>query len=128
MRVWDGTSLILPCTYFTTTGFRNRTHDQVAISGTVELAATWQVPIEALRTELARVLAQSPEWDGAVGTISITDASTPVLQVVALVSAASNDQLGQLRTEVREALIEFIRREHPEAVPAALPAPSPPAA
>jgi len=127
VRVWDGTSLILPCTYFTTTGFRNRTHDQVAVTGTVELAATWQVPIEALRAELARVLAQSPEWDGAVGTISITDASTPVLQVVALVSAASNDQLGPLRTTVREALVEFIRREHPEAMPAALPAPSPPA-
>jgi small-conductance mechanosensitive channel len=127
VKVWDGTSLILPCTYFTTTGFRNRTHAQLATSGTIEIAVTWQVPIEALRDELARVLAQSPDWDGDVGTISVTDASSPVLQVVAVVSASSNDQLAKLRTEVREALIEFIRRDHPEAVPAALPAPSPPA-
>ena len=46
---------------------------------------------------------------------------------VALVSAENNDQLAPLRTTVREALIEFLRREHPEAMPAALPAPSPPA-
>ena len=85
------------------------------------------MPIEALRTELARVLAQSPDWDGDVGSISVTDASTPVLQVVAWCPRRATISSAKLRTEVREALIEFIRREHPEAVPAALPAPSPPA-
>jgi small-conductance mechanosensitive channel len=54
VRVWDGTCLILPCTYFNTTRFRNWTHGGTQNSGTVELTVNWQVPLEDLRQELRR--------------------------------------------------------------------------
>jgi small-conductance mechanosensitive channel len=119
VRVWDGTSLILPCTYFTTTPFRNTTHQQRAESGTVELGVTWDVPIEELRAELARILAGSPHWDGDSGSIGIDDAATSTLRLVAVVSAATGADLAALRREVREGLVEYLRRDHPESVPVA---------
>lgn len=117
VEVWDGTSLILPCTFFNTTPFRNWTHSGASITGQVDLAVSWAVPLQALRDELDRVLQASDLWDGARGDLRVQDASGPVLRVTAFVSARDADALEPLRWAVREALVELVQREHPGALP-----------
>jgi hypothetical protein len=117
VRVWDGTSLILPCTYFTTTPFLNWTHQGTSATGIVEIGVDWNVPIDELRRELGRILAVSSNWDGQKGDLHVEDASGPVVKLIAEVSAPDGDSLAPLRREVREELVQYIQREHADAVP-----------
>jgi small-conductance mechanosensitive channel len=117
VRVWDGTSLILPCTYFTTTPFRNWTHQGTSTTGIVEFGVDWTMPVADLRAELDNVLARSENWDGRTGKLHVEDARGPFVTVVAEVSALDGDHLAPLRREVREGLVAYIQREHADLVP-----------
>jgi small-conductance mechanosensitive channel len=119
VRVWDGTSVILPCTYFTTTPFRNWTHRGAEVTGTVELAVDWSAPLDDMRAALARLLEASPRWDGKTGELHVADAADTIVKVIALISAVDGDALEPLRWEVREGLVRFLQDEHPDALPRA---------
>lgn len=117
VRIWDGTSLILPCTYFTTTPFINWTHRGTSTTGIVEIGVDWQVPIDEIRAELTHILERSENWDGEKGQLHVEDASGPIVKLVAEVSAPDGDRLTPLRREVREAMVAYIQREHAGAFP-----------
>jgi len=119
VRVWDGTSVILPCTYFTTTPFRNWTHRGAEVTGTVELAVDWSAPLDDMRAALARLLEASPRWDGKTGELHVADAADTIVKVIALISAVDGDALEPLRWEVREGLVRFLQDERPDALPRA---------
>ena len=67
VRVQDNTTLILPCTYFTTTPFQNWTHKGAHISAVVEIGVDSHAPLDTLlgplREELGRTLERSSHWD-----------------------------------------------------------------
>jgi hypothetical protein len=75
------------------------------------------VPIGALRAELTTILTQSKYWDGRVNVLQVTDAKEQTLQIRALASAANASLAWDLRCDVREKLIDFIQRQHPESLP-----------
>ena len=74
VHVWDDRRLILPSTYFTTTPFENWTRRAADLLGTVELDVDWEVPVEAMRAELTRLLQDTDLWDRRVGILQVTDA------------------------------------------------------
>jgi hypothetical protein len=47
----------------------------------------------------------------------VTDTSDRAMQVRVLVSSASSGQAWDLRCAVREGLVAFLQREHPDALP-----------
>jgi small-conductance mechanosensitive channel len=116
VEVWDGTRLILPCTYFTTTPFENRSHAGVSVIGQVQLRTDWTIPVEEVRDELGRVLAASARWDGRHSQLAAEDASGDALQLIAQFSATA-DEIELLRFDVREALVRFVRDHHPSSLP-----------
>ena len=59
VHIWDDRRLILPSTYFTTTPFENWTRRQSEVMGTVEFDLDWRAPVEAMRGELKKVLADT---------------------------------------------------------------------
>ncbi|WP_232796921.1 mechanosensitive ion channel family protein [Blastococcus atacamensis] len=111
VHVWDDRRLILPSTYFTTTPFANWTRTASALLGTVELDVDWNVPVEQVRGELARLLAGSQLWDGRTGVLQVTDAVGSVVRLRALVSAGDAGSLWDLRCEVREGLVRWLRQQ-----------------
>ncbi|MBM9467200.1 mechanosensitive ion channel family protein [Nakamurella leprariae] len=117
IAVWDDRRLILPSTYFTSTPFQNWTRTESKLLGTVELDVDWTVPLDALRAELDRVLAASEHWDGRVGVLQVTDATSSLVRLRALVSAVDGPTAFDLRCEVREALVGFLQRHHGHALP-----------
>jgi small-conductance mechanosensitive channel len=117
LELWDQRTLVLPCTYFTTNPFENWTKLGRELLGTVYFDLDWRVPVDGLRGELARVLEGTDLWDGQTQGVQVTDAVGGVLQVRVLVSAADSGRMWDLRCLVREQLADWIRREHPEALP-----------
>lgn len=120
-RLQDNTTLILPCTYFTTTPFQNWTHKGAQIRGVVEIAvassASLDSLLEALRAELGRILESSAYWDRQQGDLHVEDAIGPTVKLIAVVTAVDGDAIEPLRREVREGLLTYLQRNYPEALP-----------
>ena len=117
VHVWDDRRLILPSTYFTSTPFENWTRRAADLLGTVELDLDWAMPVAAMRTELTRILQASDLWDHRVGVLQVTESTGGWVRVRALASAEDAPTLFDLRCYVREALVDWLQREHPEALP-----------
>ena len=117
VHVWDDRRLILPSTYFTTTPFENWTRRAADLLGTVELDVDWEVPVEAMRTELNRLLQGTDLWDGRVGILQVTDAVGGMVRIRALASAVDAPTLFDLRCFVREELVGWLQREAPQSLP-----------
>jgi small-conductance mechanosensitive channel len=117
VRIWDLRRLVLPITYFIEQPFQNWTRTSADILGTVFLYVDYTVPFDELRSELTRILSSSPYWDGKVNVLQVTDAKQHTIEVRALASAADASLAWDLRCEVREKLVTFIRRNYPESLP-----------
>jgi small-conductance mechanosensitive channel len=117
IRVWDDRRLVLPTSYFLRTPFENWTRTEAAVLGSVELEMDWSVPVQAVRERLALILSTNQRWDGRTGQLQVTDATSGGIRLRALVSAADAPTLWDLRCDVREALVEWLRDVHPAALP-----------
>jgi small-conductance mechanosensitive channel len=122
VRTWDLRRLVLPITYFVEKPFQNWSRVSTELLGTVVLYLDYQAPMGELRKELKRLVAASrsgstPNWDGKVCGLQVSDVKESTIVVQALVSAADPGKLGDLRNEVREGLINFLARNYPESLP-----------
>ncbi len=117
VRIWDQRRLVVPVQYFLETPFQNWTRVSAELLGTVYLQVDATVPVDALREELQRVVAGDDRWDGRVAQIVMTDVRESTVEVRALVSAADSGKAWDLRCEVRERLVGFVREHHPQSLP-----------
>jgi small-conductance mechanosensitive channel len=117
VRIWDDRRMVLPTSYFMSTPFQNWTRNHAAVIGTVEMDLDWTVPATPLREELERALKENERWDGRTCVLQVTDATGSWVRVRALVSAADAPTLWDLRCDVRERLVAWVRAHHPEALP-----------
>ncbi|WP_246325296.1 mechanosensitive ion channel family protein [Dissulfurirhabdus thermomarina] len=117
VRIWDLRRLVVPITYFTERPFQNWTRTSADILATVFLYVDYTFPVEELRGELRRVLEADPRWDGKVCVLQVTAAREQCLELRALMSAADSPTAWDLRCDVREKLVDFVKRHHPECLP-----------
>jgi hypothetical protein len=89
--------------------FQNWTKVSPELLGTIFFHADYRLPIDAVRAELDRILVGNPKWDGRTKNVLVTDATDRCIQVRALISAANSSDQWDLRCEVREKLIAFVR-------------------
>jgi len=118
VRVWDRRRIVLPITHFIEEPFQNWTRTSSDLIGTVFLYVDYTVPVDDLREELQRIVEASEHWDGDVAGLQVTDASERTITLRALASAKDAPTLWNLRCEIREQLVAYIREHHPEALPA----------
>lgn len=117
LRIWDERRLVLPINYFIEKPFQNWTRTGSQLLGTVFLYTDYTIPVEAMRTELKRVVAAHPLWDKRVCVLQVTDSKERTLELRLLVSAASSSQAFDLRCAVREQMVAFVQQHYPECLP-----------
>ena len=117
VKLWDLRRMIVPLTYFIEKPFQNWTRDTSALIGNVMLYVDYAAPVEVIRAKFNEILKQSDKWDGKTGALQVTDVKEGSMELRCLMSARSASQTFDLRCEVREKLIAFLQREHPEAPP-----------
>lgn len=115
--MWDWRRLVLPLSYFIEKPFQNWTRESSALIGTVMIYLDYSVPVEAIRARVEQIAKASTLWDGRVVNVAVTDFRETVMEIRILVSASNSGRTFDLRCEVREKLIDFIRREYPAALP-----------
>jgi small-conductance mechanosensitive channel len=117
VRIWDLRRLVLPINYFIERPFQNWTRVSADILASVFLYADYSLPLDPLRAELQRILDQSPLWDRKVCVLQVTNATEKTIEIRALASATNAPAAWDLRCAVREQLITFIQKHHPESLP-----------
>ncbi len=78
-----------------------------------------------MRKRLLEILEQTAEWDRRAWGMVVIDSTPTTIQVRALVTAKDADDIFNLRCIVREQLIDWLRCEHPYALPRLSTAPAP---
>ena len=109
VKVWDERRLVVPISRFLESPFQNWTRVSPELHGTVFLYADYRVPVAAMRAELDRILDGHEKWDGRGKGLVVTDATERTVQLRAMVTAEDAGKLWDLRCDVREKLVAFLR-------------------
>ncbi|MEV1250076.1 mechanosensitive ion channel family protein [Nonomuraea sp. NPDC050022] len=118
VRLWDERRLVLPVSYFTQNPFENWTRHGSQVLAVVFLRVDWSIPIGKLREELYRFIQESPLWDQKDWTLQVTDVlPNGLVELRALMSAADSPSAWDLKCDVREHLVTYIRENFPESLP-----------
>lgn len=117
VKLWDWRRMVLPLTYFITKPFQNWTRETSRLIGTAMLYVDYEAPMDRLRAELERICRASPLWDGDVVSLQVTDITDRVAQVRCLASARNAPTAFDLRCDIREQMLAFMRDHCPEALP-----------
>lgn len=117
IRLWDWRRMVVPLSYFIEKPFQNWTRDTASLIGVIALHVDYRADVARIRRWLEGAVKDSKLWDGEVVNLQVIDADARTIELRALVSARNAPQSWDLRCEMREKLIAFIRDEMPEALP-----------
>ncbi|WP_328653315.1 mechanosensitive ion channel family protein [Micromonospora sp. NBC_00330] len=117
IRLWDERMLILPTTYFTERPFQNWTRNESRVVGKIQIHVDHTADLDDLRRETRRLVESSPLWDRHQWVLQMVDSTpqTAVIQVQA--SAADGASAWDLRCDLREGLVRYLRDHHPQWLP-----------
>ncbi len=116
IRLWDLRRLVVPLSYFIEKPFQNWTRSSSRILGTVFIYTDYTVPVETIRKKAKEIVESSGLWDKQVFNVQVTDVKENALEIRVLLSASDSSKAWDLRCEVREKLIAFMRND-PDALP-----------
>lgn len=117
IRIWDLRRLIVPLSYFIEQPFQNWTHQSADLLGSVMVNVDYSIPVDGVREKLQEIVKDNTNWDGKVAGVQMTDLPGNMVQLRLLVSARGSGPLFNLRCEVREAIVVWLMREYPHALP-----------
>jgi small-conductance mechanosensitive channel len=117
VRTWDWRRLIVPLSWFLEQPIQNWTRETTAIIGQVHLDVDYRTPIDEFRQELERLVHASKLWDGNVVNLQVVEATETTIQLRVLATASDASRSWDLRCELREKLIAYLQREHPDCLP-----------
>jgi small-conductance mechanosensitive channel len=117
VRLWDWRRLVVPLSYLFSNPFTNWTRSSASLIGTVYVYADYTLPVDEVRAAATEIVKASRLWDGKVVNVQISDAREQVMEVRVLCSAPDSPKAWDLRCEVREKLIAYIRDNFPESLP-----------
>jgi small-conductance mechanosensitive channel len=116
VKLWDERRLIVPVSKFLEESFQNWTRQTSAILGSVFWYLDPATDIPRLRTKLVELVKANPRWDGRFCNLQVTDTKPDAIEVRALMTAKDASTAFDLRCDIREALLQFIRADMPGAI------------
>ncbi|RYM06275.1 mechanosensitive ion channel family protein [Sphingobium cupriresistens] len=116
VRIWDDRRMVVPVSYFLEKPFQNWTTRTSDLLGTVFLYVDPTADIERIRTRFVEAVQANARWDGRVAILQVTDHRADALELRGLLSARNAGIAFDLRCEVREAMLTFLRTDMPEAL------------
>jgi small-conductance mechanosensitive channel len=116
VRIWDDRRLVVPVAKFLEHSFQNWTRQSSQLLGSVFWHVDPATDVARMREKLAEIVEANPRWDRRFFNLQVTDTKIDAIEVRALVTAKDASTAFDLRCDVREAMLDFIRREMPEAI------------
>lgn len=116
IRTADERRIIVPTSRFLDTTFQNWTRVSGGLGGSVTIPIRPGHPIAPIRDAYLAELRQRAEWDGRQGALAVTEAQVGAVELKLLMSAATPADLEALRLAMREAMLEWLRLNVPDAL------------
>ena len=117
VRIWDDRRLIVPVSKFLEDSFQNWTRETSQLLGSVFWYLDPLADIPRLREKLGEIVRANPRWDKRFFNLQVTDTKPDgSVEVRALMTAKDASVAFDLRCDVREAMLQFIRDEMPWAL------------
>lgn len=113
LKIWDDRRLVVPVSKLVEEPIENWTRKTSHLLGTVMLYVDHAADIERMREAALAAVRGHRLWDGRVAVLQVTDMSPEALTVRVLMSGRNGSELFDLRCDVREAMIKFLRAELP---------------
>ncbi len=117
LKLWDLRRLIVPINYFIEKPFQNWTRNSSNLIGTVMLYVDYSLPLDDIRAKFQEILANSALWDKKTAALQVTDTRERTMEVRLLASAIDAGKTFDLRCEIREKMITYIREHYPDCLP-----------
>ncbi|MEH0844739.1 mechanosensitive ion channel domain-containing protein [Micromonospora sp. CPCC 205711] len=117
IRLWDDRVLILPTTYFIERPFQNWTRNESRVVGKIQIHVDHTADLDDLRREARRLVESSPLWDRDQWVLQMVDATPQTVVIQVQASAADGASAWDLRCDLREGLIRYMRDQHPQWLP-----------
>ncbi len=115
VKIWDDRRLVVPTTYFLEKPFQNWTKKTSDLLGTVMLHLDPAARVGPLRAEFERLVTRHELWDGRVHKVQVTETTAEAKEVRLLMSAHDAGKLFDLRCDIREAMLDWLTDNQPEA-------------
>jgi hypothetical protein len=116
VKIWDERRLIVPISKFLEESFQNWTRQTSQILGSVMWYLDPAVDVPRLRRKLEELVQSNDRWDGRFCNLQVTDTRPEPIEIRALMTAKDASTAFDLRCDVREGMLDYIRREMPEAI------------
>ncbi len=117
IKIWDERRLVVPVSKFLEQSFQNWTRETSQLMGSVFWYLDPSVDVPRLREKLGEIVTSNPRWDKRFYNLQVTDVKTDCIELRGLMTAKDAAIAFDLRCDVREALLKYIREEMPEAIP-----------
>ena len=117
LKLWDERRLIVPISYFIEKPFQNWTRSSTELIGAVFIYLDYLAPIDEMRKELTKILAETDLWDKRVSALQVTNSTDQSVEVRILASAANSGNTFNLRCLIRERMIQFLQKNYPDSLP-----------
>ena len=117
IRTWDERRLVVPLSYFIEKPFQNWTRTSADLLGSIFLWTDYTLPLEEIRKVLKEIIEPNPLWDKRFWNLQVTDATEKTMQIRVLATSADSSKSWDLRCDIREKLISYIQKNHPQSLP-----------
>lgn len=117
VALWDERRLVVPVSRFLEMPFQNWTRNTSQLLGSAFFWLDPTADIPRLRAHYEQVVRANPRWDGRAFILQVTDTKPDAIEVRVLATAKNAATAFDLRCDLREAMLAFIRDEMPEALP-----------
>ena len=116
VKVWDERRLVVPTTKFLEEIFQNWTKTTSQLLGTVMLYVDPTTSLEPIRQKFYQIVEGNERWDKRVKHMQVTELTRDAIELRFLMTARDSPTLFDLRCDVREALIQWLAAEMPQAL------------
>lgn len=117
LKLGDRRRLIVPISQFIEKPFENWSRDDSGIRSSVLLYVDYRMPIDPLRAELDNILEVSPFWDKNAKKVQIANLKERSVELRIQVSAKNAEDLSDLKADVKEKMLAFMRESYPQYLP-----------
>lgn len=117
IRLRDLRRLVVPLRYFLEQPFQNWTRDTSNLIAEVMLVLDQRVPMDRLRAKVEAIAKASGHWDGQIVKVQLNDVREKSMEIRCQVGARDAVEATELRAEIREKVIDWLRAELPEMLP-----------
>jgi hypothetical protein len=116
VHIWDDRRLVLPLSHFFEKPFQNWTRSSAALTGSVLLWIDSLFDVEAARAALKPIIEGSSVWDRRFWNLQVSDTCEKCMQLRVLATSVDSSRSWDLRCEICEKLLAYIKHTHPESL------------